>query len=158
MSDDRAHRSGAIQCNSNTWLWSDVQAGVGGRPEPGAEEPTSCLPPLDSQPALQLSLDVPLVENYGATLRDHAHSGGWSHPGGISPPAPKLDLSVRGDGAYRNGLRFGALGNIAGLWQSNGPGSLVPGFGGGFERFPASPTFTSTALWLAVIEAGMTSQ
>ena len=84
----------------------------------------------DHQPALALSLDVPLVENYAAKLRDHAHSGGWSDSGSGSP-APTADVNVRGDGAFRNGLRFGALGNIAGLWQSRGSGSLVPGFGGG---------------------------
>ena len=149
--------SGAIQCNANTWLWSDVPAGTGERQTADVEV---CIPTLDDrQPLLSLSLDVPLVENYAATLRAHAHSGGWSNKsGGAGPPDPIADVNVRGDGAFRNGLRFGALGNIAGLWQSQGSNSLVPGFGGGFERFPASPAFTATALWLAVIEAGTTSQ
>lgn len=53
----------------------------------------------------------------------------------------------------RHGVRWEPLGNVGGLWQSCGAG----GCPGGFERFPSSPQFTITALWLGVIEAGMSS-
>lgn len=59
--------TGAIQCNFNTWIFSDVPAGVDGHALPPPSSSTgkinSCMPALDEEPALQLSLDVLLVEN-----------------------------------------------------------------------------------------------
>ena len=64
--------AGAIQCNANAWLWSDVPSGVNGKaiapsppplPCPTAPPELSCVPALGAQPALQLSLDYLLVEN-----------------------------------------------------------------------------------------------
>jgi hypothetical protein len=134
-------------------------------PLPGPAAPgggsSGCMPPaLDEQPALQLSLDLLLVENYQAGLRSHAHSGEWSDGGG-KPAAVTVskagvvsgDVETANDGAWRHGIRFEPLGNVGGLWQSD----AQSGAPGGFERFPASPTFSATALWLGVIEAGMSS-
>ena len=159
--------TGAIQCNANTWIWSDVPAGIDGHSLPGginASAPSppaaNCNPDPGHQPLLQLSLDLLLVENYAATMRSHAHDGSWSDGGGkrakvsIEPGGIIAgDVNTATDGAWRHGVRWEPLGNIGGLWQSVWP----DGRAGGFERFPASPQFSSTALWLGAIEAGMSS-
>jgi hypothetical protein len=104
--------TGAIQCNANTWMWSDIPAGVNGHFLPGGDggyaPPTSdCNPDPGQQPMLQLSLDMLLVENYAATLRSHAHDGSWSDGGGtlaktsIAPSgAIEGDVNTATDGAW----------------------------------------------------------
>ena len=106
--------TGAIQCNANTWMWSDVPAPganhslLGGGSEHAPPPPTTdCNPEPEHQPMLQLSLDVLLVENYAATLRSHAHDGSWSDGGGkpakvsISPGGViRGDVNTATDGAW----------------------------------------------------------
>ena len=110
----------------------------------------------DDHGSIALTEDLLLVENYAANLRAHAHTGSWSDGGGgpaVVEVAPKTgvvtgDRNVANDGAWRHGVRFEPLGNIGGLWQSDAPNTH--GKPGGFERYPASPRYTQTALWLPI--------
>jgi len=74
--------TGAVQC-AITWPWTDVQS-------------NPALPPSKEQPALQLSLDYTLVENYGALSIDHIHDSG-----------------------LRAGNKNGAICNCNGLWNQH---------------------------------------
>eukprot|EP00039_Didymoeca_costata_P017633 m.326957 g.326957 ORF g.326957 m.326957 type:complete len:686 (-) comp16563_c0_seq2:5534-7591(-) len=110
--------TGAIQCH-NAWLWSDVP---------------SLIPGVDNNPLLQLSLDYPMIENYGAVLMSHGDSGTWE--GG-----------VQADGVFRHGLEFEPLVNCHGLWT-----------GSTFRDYPAAPLEARSAMWLGIITAGMSDQ
>lgn len=58
--------AGAVQCSS-LWMFSDVPAWPPAAPTAAAAASTragSCVPPTGTQPPLQLSLDLILIENY----------------------------------------------------------------------------------------------
>lgn len=83
--------------------------------------------PVATQPALQLSLDVVMQENYGGTLAAHAGTGAWA--GGVG-----------GDGWFRNGAAFEPVYNCPGAFAWKG-----------------TPDAHLASMWLGVIDAGMYS-
>ena len=156
--------AGAVQCH-NVWMWSDVENRL-------------LLPqqlPLgranDSQ--TQLSLDYPLIENYGMILSEPAGGAapGDAIPGWVNPllaqctPA-SIDHSctntgllvdhagtgeweggTTGDGAFRHGAEWEPLCNIYSILAD-----------GAFQDIPAAPIDSRTGMWLGVITAGLVSQ
>ena len=122
--------AGAVQC-SNLWMFSDVPAWPPAAPSASVAAATrtgSCVPQRGTQPALQLSLDLILTENYAETLEAHAGDGTMAN-------GPSRD------GAFRNGMARAALVNCRGLWTGTEA----------FADFPGSPRQTRTAMWLAAV-------
>jgi len=83
--------------------------------------------PEAKQPALQLSLDVVMHENYDTSLVNHAGGDSW-------------ETGIGQDGFYRNGMGFSPVINC--------PGS--------YAAWPA-PRLVLSAMWLGVLTAGMYS-
>ena len=114
---------GAVNCG-NSWMFTDQT------PSWLASEQSDGTPtlPVATQPALQLSLDVVMQENYDVTLAHHAKFGTWA--GGVSM-----------DGFYRHGVSFEPLLNC--------PSPNVGTYG--------APVFMRTAMWEGLVTAGMRS-
>ena len=113
---------GASDCG-NTWMFTD-QAPSWLKSE---QDDGDRVLPVATQPALQLSLDVVMQENYGGTLAAHAGTGAWA--GGVG-----------GDGWFRNGAAFEPVYNCPGAFAWKG-----------------TPDAHLASMWLGVIDAGMYS-
>ncbi|KAH8058764.1 hypothetical protein JL722_5998 [Aureococcus anophagefferens] len=87
----------------NTWMFTD-QAPSWLKSE---QDDGDRVLPVATQPALQLSLDVVMQENYGGTLAAHAGTGAWA--GGVG-----------GDGWFRNGAAFEPVYNCPGPSRGRG--------------------------------------
>ncbi|KAH8072684.1 hypothetical protein JL721_3327 [Aureococcus anophagefferens] len=113
---------GASDCG-NTWMFTD-QAPSWLKSE---QDDGDRVLPVATQPALQLSLDVVMQENYGGTLAAHAGTGAWA--GGVG-----------GDGWFRNGAAFEPVYNCPGAfaWKGTADAHLA-------------------SMWLGAIDAGMYS-
>lgn len=61
---------GAVNCD-DSYAFSDGQPGT----EPVQADRTALVLPFNKQPALQLSLDVPMLENYGTSIASHVNDG-----------------------------------------------------------------------------------
>lgn len=120
---------GAIQCDV-AWMWSDVPSF-----EPPAPQVPGPVIPLGDQPALQLSLDVPMWENYYGELA------------GVPPPAPRWSDGSGQEGVIRLGTWFEPITNCFGLWDLKS-----------FDDYPASPSVTRSAIWLSVLVADLPAQ
>ncbi|KAH8081034.1 hypothetical protein JL720_8929 [Aureococcus anophagefferens] len=107
----------------NTWMFTD-QAPSWLKSE---QDDGDRVLPVATQPALQLSLDVVMQENYGGTLAAHAGTGAWA--GGVG-----------GDGWFRNGAAFEPVYNCPGAFAWKG-----------------TPDAHLASMWLGVIDAGMYS-
>eukprot|EP01051_Picozoa_sp_SAG22_P004057 SAG22_NODE_209_length_15177_cov_9.282995_7_plen_329_part_00 len=119
-------------------MFSDVPAWPPAAPSASVAAATrsgSCVPERATQPALQLSLDLILTENYDETLEAHAGDGTVAN-------------GPNHDGAFRNGMARAPLVNCPGLWT----GSRA------FADFPGSPRQTRTAMWLAVVTTNFFSE
>ena len=111
------------------WWFSDV--GVGFLP-PSPGVLSQPVLRLGSQPTTQLSIDLPLMENY-----PHSFAPGCSEDGCL------LDFAD-GDALLTQGLKLDPVGNSAG---GVGTATVYP-----------SPTAFRSVLWLGLIEAGMSHQ
>lgn len=113
---------GAVNCG-NTWMFTDAA------PSWLAADQDDAATTIGegTQPALQLSLDVVLQENYGGTLKQHAAAGTWA--GGVGA-----------DGWYRHGAEFEPVVNCPGspFWRG-------------------TPAANLASMWLGVIDANMYS-
>eukprot|EP01043_Picozoa_sp_COSAG02_P009686 COSAG02_NODE_331_length_24480_cov_22.114720_22_plen_286_part_00 len=109
---------GSVNCDS-PWLFSDNPSFLPANPS------ASSFPilPAGAQPASQLSLDVPLVENYGSI-------GGQMGTGSWAQNSPKRD------GDFRNGIPFGPIGNML-----------------SYSRHFKPAATTISELWLGVVTA-----
>ena len=94
---------GALQCTQGLWQWSDVPSYLPPAAT-AAPAPPSAVMRWQSQPRLQLSLDVLVWEDYRF----------FSFPPSATAVTP---------GEIRRGLEFEPLVNAAGLWNW-GPGPL----------------------------------
>ncbi|KAH8043400.1 ATPase [Aureococcus anophagefferens] len=99
---------GASDCG-NTWMFTD-QAPSWLKSE---QDDGDRVLPVATQPALQLSLDVVMQENYGARSRAR-RTGAWA--GGVG-----------GDGWFRNGAAFEPVYNCPGPSQAEYGGPVYPG-------------------------------
>ena len=143
---------GAIQC-TNAWMWSDVESYVpSSPPTPGA-----AVIPFGHQPALQLSLDSTMWEDYYAGL----DTPPWPdpRPPSSSPPAttaaapvspPQVAARLWGEDVD-NPVRFGAwfepIINCQGLWYL-----------GSFNDYPATPSASRSRIWLSIVNADIPNQ
>lgn len=114
---------GAVNCG-NSWMFTDSAPSV----LPSQTSITQRALPQAQQPALQLSLDVVMQENYGVSLEGHAADGSWA--GGVGS-----------DGFFRHGAAFEVVMNCP-----------SPNVG----RWGARPLMRSAA-WLGTLTAGMAS-
>ena len=96
---------------------------------PAETSRTALQLPHGKQPALQLSLDYPMQENYDTKLLDHTGTGDWKGGAGM-------------DGCYRNGAPFSPVVNC--------PSPNVGKF--------STPRALRSASWLSMINAAMHDQ
>jgi hypothetical protein len=113
---------GAVNCG-NSWMFTDQTPSW---LAPEQDDHARSLPEA-RQPALQLSLDVVMQENYGGSLAVHKSSGTWAS-------------GVGSDGFFRHGVTFEHLINC--------PGSF---------SWMGTPRAWLSAMWLGVITANMYS-
>ena len=97
---------GAVNCG-NSWMFTD-QTPSFLPPEGGDQILSMPTIPEQTQPRLQLSLDVIMQENYATTLVQHGGFGDW-----------KSNTGVGSDGFYRHGVSFEPLMNCPGSWNTN---------------------------------------
>lgn len=110
---------GAVNCDDGH-AFSDGQPGT----EPTEVDRTVPVLPFNKQPALQLSLDVPMLENYGTTIASHVHDGErvkglWQEPKVNCPPnygfataaysAPSAPVPALPAAQYRSLLWLGVI-------------------------------------------------
>jgi len=114
---------GATNCG-DTWMYTDAAPSY---LPPESNINDRVLPEM-RQPALQLSLDIVMQENYDDNLKDHAGDGTW--PGGVS-----------NDGKFRHGMSFSPLLNC--------PSPDVNTY--------KAPRFMLSASYLGLITGGMYS-
>jgi hypothetical protein len=147
-----------VQCH-NVWMWSDVETGL--------------LQPRANDSRTQLSLDYPMIENYGFVLSEPSGGAapGMAIPGWVNPllaqcTPDSLEHSctntgllvdhagtgewaggTTGDGAFRHGAEWEPLCNIYGIMAD-----------GAFQVVPAAPSDSRTGMWLGTILAGLVNQ
>jgi hypothetical protein len=159
--------TGAVQCH-NVWLWSDVENSL---LQQAGSPPLIPVHANDSQ--TQLSLDYPVIENYGMILSEPSGGAakgdaipGWANPLLAQCTPASIDHSctntgllvdhagtgeweggTTGDGAFRHGAEWEPLCNIYSILAD-----------GAFQDIPAAPIDSRTGMWLGVINAGLVNQ
>jgi hypothetical protein len=126
--------AGAVS-GTKGWWFSDASQGFLPATPNVLTQPTL---QLGSQPTTQLSIDLPLMENYNPPLDAHTNGANTA--------------SVNADSAFTQGLSLDPVVNSAGLWFPR-----PPGFPAGARTYPSAAAFNSV-MWLGVIEGGMTHQ